>query len=135
MRQAPWQPCGFLHHTVIDRDRRQCAILFVNGGLGGSLLNEEANLFDSATEYRLMAANLIENRRSAPDEHAAVPIIIARLQILCRFGCIRLLNEAGNRMPLECSPLRQDCLFRRLDVTIAGFWPDRLDAKSNEDTI
>src|SRR5262245_1006606 len=82
-----------------------------------------------------MAANLVENRRSAPDEHAAVPIIIACLQILNRFGSIRLLDESGDRMSLQLSPLGQDSVSLWPNVSIARFGTNRLDAEGDQETL
>ena len=101
---------GLFHDAVVDRDRRQPAILIIDGGSCGLLLHQVADVIDPAPEGGLMAADFFKNRRSAPDKHAAVPVIIARLEILRRLGGIGFFDEAAYRIALERSSFTQNLL-------------------------
>src|SRR6476619_5696851 len=82
-----------------------------------------------------MTADLLKNRRSAPDEHPAVPVIIARPEILRRLDGIGLFDKATDTVALECSAFTQNFLEVRLDVAIAGLWPDRLDPERDQQAL
>ncbi len=103
---------GLLHDALVDRDRRQPAIFIVDGGLASApCSHQSADPFDPTSERGLMAADLVQNRCGAPDEHAAVPIIVARLEILRRLGGIRFFDESADRMALERSRVSPSTVF------------------------
>src|SRR5581483_4144375 len=112
------------------RDRRQRAIQVGPGR--GRLAEMRRDLLHAGRQRRLMATDLLENRRRLPDEDAAVPKIAAVFQIPGGRGGIRLLYKPRDRMAGQLPGRREPFLAVRLDVTVAGLRADRLDAERHE---
>src|SRR6476659_5761468 len=126
---------GLFHDAVVYRDGRQPAVLVIDGSSCGLLLHQAADVISPTRQRGLMASDLLKNRGSAPDEHPAVPVIIARLKIVRRLDGIGLFDEAAYTVALERSSFTQHSFAVRLDVAIAGFGPDRLDPECDQQAL
>src|SRR3954467_14380847 len=96
------------------------------------LLHELTYLLNPAIERRLVTTDLFKNCGGTPYKHPAVPVIVPGLEILRRFGRIRLLDESSHRMPIELALFCQDGLQVRLDIAVPCFRTNRLDAKGDQ---
>src|SRR4029079_16496372 len=99
------------------------------------LLYQLTNLLNPAKESRLVATDLFENCCGTPYKHPAVPVIAPGLEILRRFGRIRLLDESSHWMPFQLALFCQDGLPVRLDIAVPCFRTNRLNAQGDQKTL
>ncbi len=79
-----------------------------------------------------MPIDLLQDRGRLPNEHAAVPVEIARLEILGRLFGVGLLDELLDQIAVERAFLSQPPFGVRLNVAEARLRARRLDPKGDQ---
>ncbi len=119
---------GSLHHGVIDRDlRRPGKELAVENDEAEILVRQRNGLTCRRGDLRLETRELLQHHVGAKHEIARVPQIAAVDEFPGAF-LARLLDEA-----LDAAHLRIDRQrFAGVNITVAGRWMVRRDAKSDD---
>ncbi len=118
-----------LHHRIVDRDVR-------GGGEGGAVEAEEVEiplrLIERAPaggeRLRMEPLHLGKQERRREEEDAAVPDIVARVEIGPGPGAVGLLDEARDVV----ATLAAGHGIAAADIAIAGLGPVRRDAEGDE---
>src|SRR6267142_295906 len=100
-------------HGIVYRDVFALGIKLLERAFEFSRSERSRDLFEIRGGLRKVLAHGVGQRAGTPDEHAAVPEIVARLQKLALLLCIRLFGEAAHTEDAVC-------LLAGLDVTVSG---------------
>ncbi len=125
---------SLFHHGVVDGVVRAA-------GEGGRIDQHFVAVFHAALErdpagvvdVRVVLLQFIQEDTGAEQEHAAVPVIVARLQIALGARFVRLFDELGDAL----DAIRQTGIgvLAATDVAVAGFGTGRRHAEKHHLTV
>src|SRR5260370_11094631 len=120
-----------LQHRVVDADVFTLRVEPSKGFCELACAIGLGNLFEEPSRLRKMLAQRVRERVGAPEKHAAVPEVIARVEKLHGSGEIRLFGKAAHP---QGAPLIGGASFGNfsLDITVAGFRASWADAEHND---
>src|SRR5271157_3639322 len=120
-----------LQHRVVDADVFALQVELAKSVRELARAISRGNLFEERSGVGKVLAQRVRKRVGAPEKHAAVPEIVARVEKLSGRGEIRLLGETAHAEKALVIG-RASLVWPRLHIAVTSFRASRADTEDNK---